>query len=309
MSRDLALLTNPASGRGRGGRAREAVRQRLADAGFAVRDIVGRDAPQALGMAREAVADGVEALVVIGGDGTVHLGVQAVAGTTCALGVIPMGTGNDVARYLRIPRKDPIAAADLVIGGATRTIDLARCHDGAETRFVTVLAAGFDAVVNERANRMRWPSGQSRYHLAILAELRTFRPIRYRLDLDGVRRDLDAMLVAVGNGPSYGGGLRLTEGADLTDGLLDVVIIKAISRPDLVRTYPKLYTGGHTRHPAYERHRVREVRVAAEGIVAYADGERLGPLPVSITCEPAALTIFTPRAREPRAREPREEHA
>ena len=84
------------------------------------------------------------------------------------------------------------------------------------------------------------------------------------------------MLVAVGNGPSFGGGLRITEGALLDDGLLDVVIIKPMSRAGLVRTYPKLFKGTHIHHPQYEHHRVHTVTVAAPGIMSYADGERFG---------------------------------
>ncbi len=150
-----------------------------------------------------------------------------------------------------------------------------------------MLSAGFDAVVNERANRMRWPHGQMRYNLATLAELRTFAPIQLH-DRPRRRRPgtSQAMLVAVGNGPSFGGGLRITEGAVLDDGLLDVVMFHPVSKPDLLRTYPKLFKGTHTSHPAYEHHRVRQVTVAAPGIVAYADGERLGPLPVTVTAVP-----------------------
>ena len=120
-----------------------------------------------------------------------------------------------------------------------------------------MLCAGFDAVVNERANEMTWPKGQMRYNIATLAELRTFNPLPYTLDLDGESLSLEAMMVSVGNGPSFGGGLRITEGAILDDGLLDVVIIKPMSKPALVRTYPKLFKGTHTTHPAYEHHRVR----------------------------------------------------
>ena len=219
----------------------------------------------------------------------VHLAAQAVAGTQTRLGLIPAGTGNDVARYLDIPRKDPAAAADVVVAGRTRTLDLAR---SGSTYFVTVLAAGFDAIVNERANAMTWPRGQMRYNLATVAELRTFKPLAYTLELDGVTRQVEAMLVAVGNGPSFGGGLRITEGALLDDGLLDVVIIKTMTKLDLVRTYPKLFRGTHTTHPKYERHRVSRVTVAAPGIVSYADGERFGPLPITIECAPAALTVL-----------------
>jgi diacylglycerol kinase (ATP) len=227
--------------------------------------------------------------VVCGGDGMVHLAVQALATTATPLGIVPAGTGNDVARYFDIPRKDPDAAVDRVIAGATRTVDLAR---SGSRFFVTVLAAGFDAVVNERANRMTWPKGQMRYNIATLAELRVFEPLPYTLQLDDRQVSLEAMLVAVGNGPSFGGGLRITEGAVLDDGLLDVVIIKPISKPDLIRTYPKLFKGTHIHHPQYEHHLVRSVTVAAPGIVSYADGERFGPLPLTVECASGALTVL-----------------
>jgi diacylglycerol kinase (ATP) len=288
-AREFALLTNPTAGRGRGARSHDAVLGRLRDSGLVVRNLQGRDADEALDLARQCVADGVESLVVSGGDGMVHLATQAVATSATRLGIIPTGTGNDVARYFDLPRRDPLAAADRVIAGRTRTVDLAR---SGSRYFVTVLAAGFDAIVNERANRMSWPRGQMRYNLATLLELRTFRPLPYTLDLDGEVRRLDAMLVAVGNGPSFGGGLRITEGALLDDGLLDVVVIKPMSKPGLIRTYPQLFKGTHVTVPQYEHHRVSCVTVAAPGIVSYADGERFGPLPLTIECAPGALTVL-----------------
>jgi diacylglycerol kinase (ATP) len=288
-SREIALLTNPTSGKGKGATMRDRALARLRAAGLSVRSLQGRDAAEALDLARECVTDGVDALVVCGGDGMVHLAVQAVAGTGTPLGIIPAGSGNDVARYFDLPRKDAEAAASRVLAGNTRTVDLARSGD---RYFVTVMAAGFDAVVNERANRMTWPKGQMRYNLATLAELRVFEPLPYTLQLDDREMRLEAMLVAVGNGPSFGGGLRITEGAVLDDGYLDVVIIKPISKPDLIRTYPKLFKGTHIHHPAYEHHLVRSVTVAAPGIVSYADGERFGPLPLTVECAPGALTVL-----------------
>jgi diacylglycerol kinase (ATP) len=289
VPRKIALLTNPTSGKGKGARFRDAALGRLRDAGIEVTSLQGETADEALELARSAVADGVDALVVCGGDGMVHLGAQATARTQVPLGIIPAGTGNDVARYFDLPRKDPVAAADRVIGGQLRVIDLAQAGD---RYFVTVLAAGFDAIVNERANRMTWPKGQMRYNLATLAELRVFEPLPYVLDIDGTEHRLDAMLVAVGNGPSFGGGLRITEGAILDDGLLDVVIIKPMSKPGLIRTYPKLFKGTHTTHPQYEHHLARKVTIAAPGIVSYADGERFGPLPLTLECAVGALTVL-----------------
>jgi len=289
VTREIALLTNPTAGKGRAVRVRDIALPRLRAAGFVVRSIAGRDADEALDLARQCVADGVETLVVCGGDGIAHLGIQAVAGTPTRLGVLPAGTGNDVARYVDIPLRDPEAATDRIIAGRTRVLDLAR---SGSTYFATVLAAGFDAIVNERANAMTWPRGQMRYNLATLAELRVLKPLAYTLELDGVERQLEANLVAVGNGPSFGGGLRITEGALLDDGMLDVVIIKPLSRIELLKTYPKLFKGTHTSHPQYEHHRVRQVTVASPGIVAYADGERFGPLPLTVESVPGALTVL-----------------
>ena len=285
----ITLLTNPTSGKGRGARFRDAAAARLRSAGVEVTTVEGRDADEALDLARAAVAAGTDALVLCGGDGMVHIGVQAAAGTSTPIGLIPSGTGNDVARYFDIPRKDPVAAAERVLAGTPRTIDLAR---SGTKHFTTVLAAGFDAIVNERANRMTWPKGQMRYNIATLAELRIFEPIPYTLDLDGESHTLEAMLVAVGNGPSFGGGLRITEGAILDDGFLDVVIIKPMTKPGLIRTYPKLFKGTHVTHPAYEHHRVRSVTVAAPNIVSYADGERFGALPLTVECAPGALQVL-----------------
>jgi diacylglycerol kinase (ATP) len=288
-TREIALLTNPTAGKGKAAQIRDAALARFRDSGLVVRSLQGRDVDEAADLAHQCVADGVEALVVCGGDGMVHLAVQAVATTSTALGIIPAGTGNDVARYFDIPRKDSLGAADRVIAGRTRTVDLAR---SGSRYFVTVLAAGFDAVVNERANRMTWPRGQMRYNLATLAELRVFEPLPYTLLLDGRELSLDAMLVAVGNGPSFGGGLRITEGALLDDGMLDVVIIKPMSKLGLIQTYPKLFKGTHVTHPQYEHHLARSVTVAAPGIVSYADGERFGALPLTVECVPGALTVL-----------------
>lgn len=290
MSREIALLTNPTSGKGLGTRTAAIVLPRLREAGLAVRRLQGADADEAADLARQAVADGVDTLVVVGGDGMVHLAVQALAHTETALGIVPAGTGNDAARTLHIPRHDPQAAADVIIAGRSRTVDLAKAGP---TYFFNVLSAGFDAVVNERANAMTWPRGRMRYNLATLAELRVFRPLDYTLDLDGETRHVSAMLVAVGNGPSFGGGMRITEGALLDDGRLDVVLFHPISKRQLLRAFPRLFRGTHVNHPAYEHLRVRQVTVAARGIVAYADGERVGPLPLTVTAVPGALRVIT----------------
>lgn len=285
------MLVNPTSGKGRGRRAAEIAIPQLERAGLRVRRLEGRTVEEAVELAQSVTRDGADALIVVGGDGMVHLACQALAGSDLPLGVIPAGTGNDTARALGIDRKDPRRAANTVIAGQLRRIDLA---DVAGTRVATVVATGFDAKVNERANQMTWPRGQMRYNIATLAELRVFDPIRFTLELDGQPYEVDAMLVSVGNGPSYGGGLRICEGAEIDDGLLDVVIVKPVGKAELVWMYPRLFRGSHTSHRQYERHRVRTVSIAAPDIVAYGDGERLGPLPVTISALPGALRVYAP---------------
>ncbi|WP_408899460.1 diacylglycerol kinase [Nocardioides sp. R1-1] len=282
------ILTNPTAGKGRGARMRDEALPRFHGAGWRTTVLTGRDADESAHLAHVAVAERPDVLVVCGGDGMVNIGLQAVAGTPVPIGILPAGTGNDFARYFDLPLGDGAAAAARILEGSRRTVDLARIG---ERYFGGVLAAGFDAVVNERANRMRWPRGQLRYSLATLAELRVFRPLRYLLELDGVERQVEAMLVAVGNGPSFGGGLRIAHGAELDDGLLDVVLIKPLSRRELVRTYPLLFDGRHVSHPQFERHRVRRVSVACPGIVGYADGERFGPLPLTVESVPAGVQV------------------
>lgn len=291
MRTEIAVLTNPTSGKGRGNRIGSTVIPRLTDAGYDVRALVGRDADEALDLARKCVQDELETLVVIGGDGMVHLAVQALAGSATRLGLVPAGTGNDVARNLDLPRKDPEAATDVIIGGKERSIDLARIG---HLYYVTVLAAGFDAIVNERANAMTWPKGQMRYNLATLAELRTFSPIPYVIEVDGKQHRFDAMMVAVGNGPSFGGGMRITEGALMDDGLLDVVSIDPMSKFELIRTFPKLRTGAHVNHPKVHHYTGATITVAAPGIVAYADGERIAALPLTVEVAPRALRVLVP---------------
>ncbi len=257
MTRDIALLVNPSAGRGRGARAAVPVLETLRRAGHRVRTVVGRDAAEALDLARAAVAGGPDALVVVGGDGMVGLALRAVAGTDTPLGVVAVGTGNDFARVNGLPVRDPRAAAErvaeAVAAGRTRRLDLGRVEG---RWFGTVLASGFDSRVNDRGNRMSLPLGRFRYDAAMLAELAALRPIPYRVTFDdGPERELEAVLIAVGNGSSYGGGMRICPDADMADGLFDVCVVGPCSRTTLVRVFPLVYSGSHPRHPVVAVHR------------------------------------------------------
>ncbi|MFD5000564.1 diacylglycerol kinase [Streptomyces buecherae] len=294
MTSDITLFVNPTAGRGRGARAAQPAARVLRDAGFRVRTVLGADAGDALSRARAAVAGGTGALVAVGGDGMTSLALQAVAGTGTPLGVVAVGTGNDFAQATGLPVRDPGAAARLIAaslksdGGRPVDVGLA-----GETYFGTVLASGFDSRVNDRGNRMRWPTGRFRYDLAMVAELAGLRTFPYRLRLDdGPEREVEATLIAVGNGASYGGGMRICGGARLDDGLFDITVVGPCTRGTLLRVFPRIYRGTHLGHPAVTTYRAARVSLAAPGLTGYADGEPLGPLPLTAVTAPGAVRLL-----------------
>ncbi len=291
----MGLMINPTSGKNTGAQVGQQALSLVRDAGVDVLDLSASDARSAVDQGRAAIESGaIDRLVVGGGDGMVHLGANLCAGTPVSLGVIAAGTGNDIARELGLPVRDAAASVQRILSGSTRQVDAARhtTATGEQKWFLGVLAAGFDAVVNERANQLTWPKGPMRYNLAILRELPVFRAIPYTLVLDGERIDTEAMLVAVGNGPAYGGGMRVTPGASFDDGLLDVLILRKISTFEFLRVFPRVFKGTHVSHPAVQIRRARTVSLEAEGIVSYADGERFAPLPMSMEVVPGALTVL-----------------
>ena len=246
----------------------------------------------------DALGGGAEVLVVVGGDGMVSLGVNAVAERDVALGIVAAGTGNDMARGLGLPRSPDEALLTLLdlMDESPRVIDAARVRriDGSTRWYGCVLSAGFDALVNELANRMRFPNGPSKYVWAVLLELAKLRARSYRLTVDGVAHDVDAVLIAVGNNTSLGGGMVLTPRARLDDGQLDVVIGRKMSRLSLLRLLAKVFRGTHIGHHLVEELRGRHIVIDTPGVVAYADGEALGALPLEIEVVPGALRVYAP---------------
>lgn len=292
----LLVAVNPAASFGRNREVGAAVAARLSAAGYDVRLLREANLELLRLATEEALALGADGLIVVGGDGMVSLGANVLAGSEVPFGLVAAGTGNDFARALGVPYDDPARAIDALIGALERppsAVDVAVARHGElTTRYGVVLSAGFDAIVNERANRMVRPRGPNRYLLALVRELATFRPREYVLEIDGARRTQRAMLVSVANTSSLGGGLRIVPDAELTDGLLDVFIVHPLSRAALLRVLPKVYSGEHVDHPAVEFVRARRVTIAADDVIAYADGERIGPLPVEVEVAPGALRVF-----------------
>ena len=289
---DVAVLVSPTAGRGRAGVLTDDVLAAFRSAGLTPRLLPATTGGDAERQAAEAVAAGAGAVVAVGGDGTVHAAVQAVAGTSAALAVVPSGTGNDLVRALGIPADAMTAvraAAEDLAAGSSTTIDAGRTGD---RWWATVLCCGFDSAVSDRANRLRWPKGRRRYDVAVLAELARLRPVQLTLVLDGETQTLPVTMVAVGNTPWYGGGMKVCPGADPTDGLFDITVVGATTRLELMRTKPRLTAGTHIEHPMVSVYRAARVELSSPGVVTtYADGEPVAPLPAVAECVPGALTV------------------
>ncbi|MGW6004927.1 diacylglycerol/lipid kinase family protein [Oerskovia enterophila] len=370
----LGVVVNPTADRGRGRGDGARTLELLRGAGHHVLDLSAPNAPLALENARDAVAGRgpggpLDALVVVGGDGMVHLGVNAVAGTGVPLGIVAAGTGNDFASALELPVHAVDAAVALLLDalearatgtGGTRRVDAARAEPldahldprpGRERWFCGVLSAGLDAAVNARANALTWPRGSAKYVRAVASELARFRPYGYRITAQLVggpgtvgagdpagspaastahppssgtaapgerahRTPDDAThpfvwespgtVVAVANGPRFGGGVRVAPDAAIDDGLLDLVTAGPLTRLGVARVFPGMYRGKHVHHPAVDLHRARSVVLEATDAggpppPAFADGERISRLPVRVTVVPGALLVLDPRdhARTP----------
>lgn len=294
----ITLLTNPAAGHGNARHAAERALARFQQRGVNVNHIVGSTAQHARQLLEEALAAGTDAVVVAGGDGVISLALQSLALGDVPLGIIPAGTGNDHAREYGLPTGDPEAAADVVSEGHTETIDLGRIveDDGAVSWFGTVMAAGFDSLVSDRVNRMRWPHGRMRYNVAMVAEISRLRLLPFRLTFDDDDPlDIDLTLAAFGNTRSYGGGMLICPGADHADGLLDVTMVHSDSRTKLIRLFPTVFNGTHVLLDEVSTRRAKSIRVECPGINAYADGDYVAPLPVTVSAVPGALQILRRR--------------
>ena len=304
----VGLLVNPTAGKGRGAALGERARRRLVGAGHGVLDLSGPDLETARAMATSAMAAGaIDVLAVVGGDGLAHLGVNLCAATDVPLLIVAAGSGNDNARSLGLPVRDPEAAVDLLADGWIRAVDAGRTTTRADVGadldqpprwWLGVLGGGFDSVVTERAHRLRWPRGPMRYTLAVVLELPLFRPIPYAVTVDDVRIETRAMLVAVGNGPAFGGGMLVCPDASYDDGLLDVVILHQVSIPRFLTIYPQVFRGRHLAQPEVQVLRGRRVRLEAACIITQADGERFGALPLDLEVVPGALRVVVPRPAE-----------
>ena len=300
----IVVAVNPSASFGKGKHVGPAVITSLRAMGHEVEPLIEQDYFSLVESGRKAVATRPDALVVVGGDGMVNLGANLVAGTKVPLGIVPSGTGNDMARGLGIPHENAEQAIRILADALERKprrIDAGRVThadkttgDPKQTWFACLVSAGFDAIVNERANIWTYPKGPSRYNIALVYELLRMKPITYNLTMDGVKSTFEASLITVANNQSLGGGMKVTPNAKVDDGLLDVLIVQKLSRISFLRIFPRVYKGEHITDRRVSITHAKHVIIEAEGISATADGETLGPLPLEIEVVPGALLILAP---------------
>jgi len=238
----------------------------------------------------ELQGDRCHGVVAVGGDGLAHLVMQLVAPRAIAFTVIPAGTGNDFVRALGWPLDSITKQLDFVTNEQPQKIDLGLVDS---EWFGAILSTGFDSVVNEKANRMKWPRGPMKYNAAIAMELPKFRPMQYTIELDSNSIQTEAMLIAVANGSSYGAGMLVCPDARMDDGLFDLMVLRPVSKLEFIKVFPKVFKGAHVDHPKVDIYRSKRVSLSAPAI-AYADGERVGSLPVQAECIAGAGLSWTP---------------
>ena len=283
------LATNPTSGQGRGAKTTQEVANFLSTRTISYKLVTGSNAITFQeNLRKEAQSTNFAGIIAIGGDGLMHMVLQVAVACNLPVATIPAGTGNDFVRTLGWNPEKPLEPLWAALNSDATQIDLGTV-DG--EYFGAIASTGFDSVVNERANRMKWPKGPAKYNVAMALELPAFKPLEYQFTIDGKSYQREAMLIAAGNGRSYGGGMLVCPDANLQDGLLDLMILNPVSKREFVQIFPSVYEGKHVEHPQVEIIKAKEISIEANAI-CYADGERIGPMPANISVATRALSTW-----------------
>jgi diacylglycerol kinase (ATP) len=286
----LILAINPYSGKGHARKRANLAREYFSKLGVETLLLEG----DSLSDFREKFLRQVEkknltGVIAFGGDGFIHELIQHLVPRKISLGVVPCGTGNDFARSIGVYELSLNEQLEIFLKSPGKSIDLGRVGDN---WFAAILSTGFDALVNERANLMSWPKGRMKYNIAMIEKIIALRPHSYRVRLNDQEMDIDATLITVANGPSYGGGMNICPDASLEDGHFDVMILGKVSRTELLKVFPKVYRGKHVGHPAVTFYRCRQIEIIGSGS-SFADGEPISSLPLTAECASGVLKVWT----------------
>lgn len=293
----LGVLVNPAANRGGGKAVGEQIFELLQRAGIPVINLTAASAKAAKERSQLAISDQeISGVIAVGGDGTAQLGVNICVPNQLPLGLVPAGSGNDQARELNIPLGNPAAAVKNIVDSLAnpRRVDVMRVGT-ADRDFWSLgsISAGFDALCATTANGLSWPKGPNSYIAAMLLELPRFKPIEYRITADGENRSFKAMLCGVANVKNFGGGMKISPQSEITDGELEVFILHEVSRPKLLRIFPKVYSGDHVSYPEVEIFKAKSIRIENDGFPMTCDGELIGKAPFSVEIHPGGLQVLS----------------
>lgn len=295
------VIVNPTAGGGRALRLVEWLRERLGPRHEARLEVTRRRG-DAETLAANAAGAGHDRVIAVGGDGTIQEIVNGLLATAKAptLGIVPLGSGNDLARSLGLPA-DFASAWRVALGSRTSRLDVARARngEGRERWFASAGGIGFDGqVAAAMLARRGWQAGRAGYLLTTLNELRRYANRRVTLVIDGSSSVQDVLLVAIANGAYYGGGMRIAPNARPDDGLLDICVVGDISRVTAVRQLPNLYRGTHLRHPQVSIFTGRTVELDGEPTtMIHLDGEPFGGLPLRVSIIAGALEVASTERR------------
>jgi diacylglycerol kinase (ATP) len=288
----ILVVTNPLAGAGKTLRLLPKIKQWLSATPHEFSFITPPSSQEMRSEIMKAADQGIEALLLVGGDGTVHQALRAIAETNIPFGFLPCGRGNDFARNIGLPSKLK-KSCSLPSNPSFLQVDLPRIN---QLPFVAVAYVGFDAEVNRLANDGRgYFGGTLGYIVCVLKTLKNFRPFEVEITIDDLTWSERVMMVSVANAPFYGGGMKIAPDANMNDGVFNICIVQEISKFELLQQFPKVFKGTHIFHPRVLMKTGKKIKIVSdENREIFADGEYVGSLPGECTIGTQKIQIMSP---------------
>ena len=285
------IILNPVSAKGRAMDLRKEIESEFKKLKLDYQIHISKSLQDMMNATKKNLKNGFTNFIGVGGDGTIHYMANILAGTDKNLGVIPTGSGNDIAVNLGLP-SDVKSCCRIIKKGATKRLDLGLIND--KYYYLCIAGSGFDSQVNDLANNTRLPvKGPAKYSYSVYKTLITFKSKKFFMDYDNSQREVFGMMITASNMPSYGGGMRITPDADPEDGLFDICIIKRMSKLHFIKVFPKVYEGKHIEDSNVEIFRTSYLKLDSEyQFSVFADGEYICKLPASFKVAPKKLNFI-----------------
>jgi len=290
---NMIVILNPAASQGKAVLEKEKIESELKKNNISYQMYISKSAEDIEKTTRNYINLGYKNFIGVGGDGTMHYIAKNLAGTDCNLGIIPTGSGNDIIKTFGIEQRLE-ENIRLIKQGRILRIDLGLCND--KEYYIGVAGSGFDSEVTRFANKTKLPlRGKSRYNFSVYKTLITYKPKVFKLQYDGIERNIDTMMMVVSNLKYYGGGMKISPGADAFDGKFDICIIKAMPKITFIKSFPKVYEGEHLDIPYVEVFKTGQINISCDyKLDIYGDGEYMGKLPSNFKIAPRMLNLFMP---------------